>query len=85
MGAGARRIFWKQSHSLPEHSGPVSLSPTFLEAEALPLPSQEATGSWAVLGVRLPWSVPWAIRHSPGASVILGTSRTVEQLFHLRA
>lgn len=66
-------------------SGPVSLSPTFLEADALPLPAQEATGSCAILGVRLAWSVPWAIGHSPSTSMILETSRTVEQSFHLRA
>lgn len=66
-------------------SGLVSLSLAFLEADALPLPAQEATGTWAILGVRLAWPVPWAIRHSPGASVILGTSRTVDQSFCLRA
>lgn len=36
----------------------MSPSPTFLEADVLPLPAQEATGSWAILGVRLAWSVP---------------------------
>lgn len=69
----------------PRISGLVSLSPAFLEADVLPLPAWEATGTWAILGVRLAWSVPWAIRHSPGVSVILGTSRTVEQSFQLRA
>lgn len=62
----------------------VSLGPTFLEADALPLPAQVVTGSCAILGVCLAWSVPWR-GHSPGESVIPGTSRTVEQSFHLRA
>lgn len=84
MGAGAFRIFWKQSHRPSESFGLVSLGPTFLEADALPLPAQEVTGSCAILGVRLAWSVPWC-GHSPGESVIPGTSRTVEQSFHLRA
>lgn len=85
MGTGALRIFWKQSHSLPEDFWSRVSEPTFLEADALPLPAQEATGSCAILGVRLAWSVPWATGHSPSASVILETSRTVEQSLRLRA
>lgn len=67
MGARALRIFWKQSHSPLRVSSLVSSpGPTFLEADALPLPAQKVTGSCAILGVRLAWPVPWTVSHSSG-------------------